>query len=175
MPRTILYVDDDVALARLAERHLGRAGYHVIAAVDGASAMAAFGNGGIDAIVLDHYLRAETGMEIFHQLQECGCSAPVIYVTGSSDATIAIEAMKNGAADYVIKTVGDEFWPLMQNAIGQAISNADLRREKEKADQEIRIGKERAENPACGSQPPRRQQSGTCRSADPSSGQQQQE
>lgn len=145
MPRTILYVDDDVALARLAERHLGRAGYEVITAVDGASAMIAFEKGGIDAIVLDHYLRTETGMDIFHRLQECGCSAPVIYITGSSDATIAIEAMKNGAADYVIKTVGDEFWPLMQNAIGQAISNADLRREKEKADQEIRIGKERAE------------------------------
>ncbi len=145
MPRTILYVDDDVALARLAERHLGRAGYEVITAVDAASAMVAFEKGGIDAIVLDHYLRTETGMDIFHRLQECGCSAPVIYITGSSDATIAIEAMKNGAADYVIKTVGDEFWPLMQNAIGQAISNADLRREKEKADQEIRIGKERAE------------------------------
>lgn len=145
MPRTILYVDDDVALARLAERHLGRAGYDVVAAVDGLSAMAAFEKGGIDAIVLDHYLRAETGMDIFHRLQERGCTAPVIYVTGSSEATIAIEATKNGASDYVIKTVGEEFWPLMQNAIGQAISNANLRREKEKADQEIRIGKERAE------------------------------
>ncbi|MBO0139705.1 response regulator [Agrobacterium sp. Ap1] len=145
MPRTILYVDDDVALARLAERHLGRAGYNVVTAVDGESAMAAFEKGGIDAIVLDHYLRAETGMDIFHRLQGRGCSAPVIYVTGSSEATIAIEAMKNGASDYVIKTVGDEFLPLMQNAIGQAISTADLWREKEKADQEIRIGKERAE------------------------------
>ncbi|TNM62681.1 sensor histidine kinase [Aliirhizobium smilacinae] len=145
MPRTILYVDDDVALARLAARHLGRAGYDVIAAVDGATAMAAFEKGGIDAVVLDHYLRTETGMDIFHRLQERGCSAPIIYVTGSSDATIAIEAMKNGASDYVIKTVGDEFWPLMQNAIGQAISTAELRQEKEKADLEIRLGKERAE------------------------------
>lgn len=145
MARTILYVDDDVALARLAERHLGRAGYHVLPAVDGASAMEIVERGGIDAVVLDHYLRAETGLDIFHRLQEKDAGIPVIYVTGSSDATIAIEAMKNGASDYVIKTVGDEFWPLMQNAIGQAISNAELRREKEKADQEIRIGKERAE------------------------------
>lgn len=145
MPRTILYVDDDVALARLAERHLGRAGYQVIAAVDGDGAMAAVEKGGIDAIVLDHYLRAETGLDIFHRLQERASTVPVIYVTGSSDATIAIEAMKNGASDYVIKTVGDEFWPLMQNAIGQAISTAELRQEKEKADLEIRLGKERAE------------------------------
>ncbi len=145
MPRTILYVDDDVALARLAERHLGRAGYGVIPAVDGATAMAVVERGGVDAIVLDHYLRAETGLDILHRLQEQASLVPVIYVTGSSDATIAIEAMKNGAADYVIKTVGDEFWPLMQGALSQAIANADLRRAKEKADQEIRIGKERAE------------------------------
>jgi two-component sensor histidine kinase len=145
MPRTILYVDDDVALARLAERHLGRAGYEVITAVDGATAMAAADRGGIDAIVLDHYLRAETGLDIFHKLQEQGSTVPVIYVTGSSDATIAIDALKNGAADYVIKTVGDEFWPLMESAISQAITTADLRRAKERADQEIRIGKERAE------------------------------
>ncbi|AYD02091.1 histidine kinase dimerization/phosphoacceptor domain -containing protein [Neorhizobium sp. NCHU2750] len=145
MPRTILYVDDDVALARLAERHLGRAGYEVIPATDGASAMTVMEKGGIDAVVLDHYLRAETGLDIFHRLREHDATIPVIYVTGSSDATIAIEAMKNGASDYVIKTVGEEFWPLMQNAIGQAISNANLRREKEKAEQEIRLGKERAE------------------------------
>jgi two-component sensor histidine kinase len=145
MPRTILYVDDDVALARLAERHLGRAGYDVVPAVDGAGAMSAVEQGGLDAIVLDHYLRAETGLDILHKLREQGSSVPVIYVTGSSDATIAIDALKTGAADYVIKTVGDEFWPLMQSAIGQAIANAELRRAKEKADQEIRLGKERAE------------------------------
>jgi two-component sensor histidine kinase len=145
MPRTILYVDDDVALARLAARHLGRAGYDVLPVADGAAAMAAVDKGGLDAIVLDHYLRAETGLDILHKLQAQASAVPVIYVTGSSDATIAIEAMKNGAADYVIKTIGEEFWPLMQNAIGQAISNAELRRAKEKADQEIRLGKERAE------------------------------
>jgi two-component sensor histidine kinase len=145
MPRTILYVDDDVALARLAERHLGRAGYVVIPAADGATAMAAADRGGIDAIVLDHYLRAETGLDILHKLQEQGSTVPVIYVTGSSDATIAIDALKNGAADYVIKTVGEEFWPLMESAISQAMANAELRRAKELAEQEIRIGKERAE------------------------------
>jgi two-component sensor histidine kinase len=145
MPRTILYVDDDVALARLAERHFGRAGFDLIHAPDAATAMAAVERGGLDVIVLDHYLRAETGLDILHQLQERGSTVPIIYVTGSSDATIAIEAMKNGAADYVIKAVGEEFWPLMQSAVGQAIANAELRREKEKADQEIRLGKERAE------------------------------
>jgi len=145
MPQTILYVDDDLALARLAERHFGRAGYEVVHAVDAASAMEAVEKGGIDVVVLDHYLKTGVGLDILHRLKEQESIIPVIYVTGSSDAKIAIDALKNGASDYVIKTVGDEFWPLMESAIAQAITTADLRRAKEKADQEIRLGKERAE------------------------------
>jgi two-component sensor histidine kinase len=145
MPQTILYVDDDLALARLAERHLRRAGYEVVRAADQAAAMQVMAGGGVDAVVLDHYLKAGIGLDILHQLKEQGFDIPVIYVTGSSDATIAIDALKSGAADYVIKTVGEEFWPLMESAIAQGIATAELRRAKEKADQEIRLGKERAE------------------------------
>jgi two-component sensor histidine kinase len=145
MPQTILYVDDDFALARLATRHLGRAGYAVVHMADSVSAMAAIHQGGIDAVVLDHYLKSETGLDMLRQMKALEMAIPVIYVTGSSDATIAIDALKNGAADYVIKTVGDEFWPLMESAIAQGIATAELKRAKEKADQEIRRGKERAE------------------------------
>ncbi|TWF55023.1 sensor histidine kinase [Neorhizobium alkalisoli] len=145
MPQTILYVDDDLALARLAERNLGRAGYTVVHAIDCQSAMAAIEKGGIAAVVLDHYLRTETGLTILRQITERQLALPVVYVTGSSDATIAIDALKSGASDYVIKTVGDEFWPLLESALAQGITTAELRRAKEKADQEIRIGKERAE------------------------------
>ena len=145
MPQTVLYVDDDLALARLAQKYLGRAGYDVVHAADSVSALAALENGSFAAIVLDHYLRAETGLQILGMLKERQIVLPVIYVTGSSEATIAIEALKNGASDYVIKTVGGEFWPLMESALRQAIANAELRMAKEKADQEIRLGKERAE------------------------------
>jgi len=145
MLQTILYVDDDLALARLAQRYLGRAGYDVVHAADSSSALEALENGSFSAIVLDHYLRSETGLQILAALKQRNISLPVIYVTGSSEATIAIEALKSGASDYVIKTVGEEFWPLMESALRQAITNAELRQAKEKADQEIRLGKERAE------------------------------
>jgi Signal transduction histidine kinase len=145
MPQTILYVDDDLALARLAQRYLGRAGYDVVHAADSSSALEALESRSFAAIVLDHYLRSETGLQILAALKQRSISLPVIYVTGSSEATIAIEALKSGASDYVIKTVGEEFWPLMESALRQAITNAELRKAKEKADQEIRLGKERAE------------------------------
>ncbi len=145
MSQTILYVDDDLALARLAQRYLGRAGYDVVHAAGSASALEALESNTFSAIVLDHYLRSETGLQILAVLKERNIALPVIYVTGSSEATIAIEALKNGASDYVIKTVGEEFWPLMESALRQAITSAELRQAKEKADHEIRLGKERAE------------------------------
>jgi two-component sensor histidine kinase len=145
MSQTILYVDDDVALGRLAQRSLGRLGYDVHHVLDGEACLAALEHGQFDAVVLDHYLRGETGLDILRQLNARGVNLPTIYVTGSSEATIAVDALKNGASDYVIKTVGEEFWSLMQSALHQAIATAELRREKERAEQEIRLGKERAE------------------------------
>lgn len=145
MSQTILYVDDDAALGRLAQRSLGRVGYTVEHVMDGAACLAALDANHYDAIVLDHYLRSETGLDILRLLKERGLSIPTIYVTGSSEATIAVDALKSGAADYVIKTVGEEFWSLMESALRQAIATAELHRAKEIAEQEIRRGKERAE------------------------------
>ncbi len=66
-------------------------------------------------------------------------------MTGSNEASIAINAMKAGAADYVIKSVSDDFLHLLSGAIEQTVANARLRAEKERADEEIRQAKERAE------------------------------
>ncbi|MDO1582027.1 sensor histidine kinase [Rhizobium oryzicola] len=145
MPQAILYVDDDVALGRLAQRSLGRLGFDVQHVTDGTACLSALTEGHFDAVVLDHYLRAETGLDILRALNARDITIPTIYVTGSSEATIAVDALKSGASDYVVKTVGEEFWSLMENALRQAIATAELKRAKEKAEQEIRLGKERAE------------------------------
>lgn len=145
MARTLLYIDDDDALVRLAEKTLGRAGFDVEHAHDPQAGLSRLERGGIDAIILDHYLTGSTGLDLLQILKERHFDIPVVYVTGSSEATIAVEALKAGAADYVIKTVGDDFWPLLANAIEQALENAELRAAQIRAENEIRAGKERAE------------------------------
>jgi two-component sensor histidine kinase len=144
-PVRILYIDDDPALVRLAEKQLGRRGYEIIHAEDAESGRARLEEGGIDAVILDHYLRAGTGLDFMIAIRERFENIPVVYVTGSSEARVAVEALKAGAADYVIKTVGEEFMPLLANALGQALENAALKRAKEQGDREIRLAKERAE------------------------------
>ncbi|WP_312947562.1 histidine kinase dimerization/phosphoacceptor domain -containing protein [Agrobacterium sp.] len=145
MPARILYIDDDPALARLAQRILGRYDYSVTHAASVAAGIEAFMADTYDAVVLDHYFQDKTGL---HFLEEIGCKStlvPILYVTGSSDAQIAINALKGGAADYVIKTVTDDFFPLLASAIDQALNNARLRREKDEADRLLIVAKERAE------------------------------
>lgn len=144
-PVRILYIDDDPILARLAERALGRLGYEVRHAEDVERGRLLLSEGGADAVVLDHFLKSGTGLAFLKELSGVPDAAPVVYVTGSNDAQVAVEALKAGAADYVIKSVGDDFMPLLANALGQALENAELKRAKLRAEQEIRAAKERAE------------------------------
>jgi two-component sensor histidine kinase/CheY-like chemotaxis protein len=145
MAKTILYVDDDYALVRLAQKAFGRAGFDIVHASDPDAGLTHLEQGGVSAIILDHYLLGSTGLDFLKTLRERHLDIPVVYVTGSSEAMIAVEALKAGAADYVIKTVGEDFWPLLINSIEQALENAELRAAQELAEQEIRAGKERAE------------------------------
>lgn len=141
----ILYVEDDEGLARLAGKALSRMGIDVVHAADHESGLARLAEGGIAVIILDHYLKGTTGLAFLQALHERGIEIPVIYVTGSSEATVAVEALKAGAEDYVIKTVGEDFWALLKSAVQQALTNAELRAAKQRAEREIVAAKERAE------------------------------
>ena len=95
----ILYVDDDEGLARLAGKALSRVGLEVIHAPDHESGLTKLAEGGIAVIILDHYLKGTTGLAFLEALHQRGIEIPVIYVTGSSEATVAVEALKAGAED----------------------------------------------------------------------------
>ncbi|AMY68572.1 response regulator [Frigidibacter albus] len=141
----VLYVDDDPVLARLVQKVLGRAGIEIAHAGDAASAEALIAGQRFDALVLDHYLPGGTGLDILRRLRADGGRTPTIYVTGSSEATVAIDALKAGADDYVIKSTGEDFTALLRRAIDQAIAKAELLAAKERADAETRAARERAE------------------------------
>ena len=141
----ILYLDDDAAFVRLVQKSLGRLGHHVLHAEDLESALRHLQDQEFDAIVLDHYLPNMTGHHVLDRLRASGIILPVVYVTGSNEAKIAIDALKAGASDYVIKTIGDDFLPLLTGAIEQSVENARLRAEKIRADEEIRLAKDHAE------------------------------
>ncbi len=143
--RRVLYVDDDPVLARLIQKTLARSGMQLVHAVDGARAETLLREETFCAVVLDHYLAVGTGLEILQHIRAEGLRLPVIYVTGSSEATIAIAALKAGADDYVLKTASEDFLPLLMCAIDHSIAKLELQDAKERADAEVRAARERAE------------------------------
>lgn len=137
MRARVLYIDDDAGLCRLAARNLGRIGYDVAAATDGSDGVAQAATGGFDAIAVDHYMPGMDGLATLEALRGLPGQPPVVYVTGSEETRIAIAALKAGADDYVIKTIGDDFFSLLDTAFRQAIERRRLAKAKAVAEAEL--------------------------------------
>src|SRR5258705_7361648 len=110
---TLLYIDDDAALARLVDRGLTRLGFKVVHAADGQQGLERLAQGGIDAIALDQYMPGLDGLETLEQILAIPGAPPVVFVTASQDSAIAVTALKAGAADYLVKDVQDDFVPML--------------------------------------------------------------
>jgi two-component sensor histidine kinase len=139
----LLYIDDDAGLRRLAARALARRGFDVTPAEDGAAGVALAGERDFDVIAVDHYMPGMDGLETLARLRELPGAPPVVYVTGSEEGRIAIAALKAGAADYVVKTVGEDFFDLLASALESVLDRAALEQAKAQAEEELRASNAR--------------------------------
>lgn len=144
-PMVVLYVEDDDALATLVRKALKRRGHSMVHVANSADALARIGEGGIDVVALDHTLPGETGIDMLDRVGPRGGRPPIVYVTGSMDARLAVEALKRGADDYVIKDLSGEFYDLLIAALEQALERARLKRMRAESDRAIREARDRAE------------------------------
>jgi two-component sensor histidine kinase len=142
-PISVLYIDDDAGIARLVERYLGRQGYRIAIAPDGATGLARLADGDFDVVAVDHFMPGEDGLELLKRLGQLPDPPPAIYVTASDEGRIAVAALKQGAVDYVIKDVQGAFLDLLDQAIRQAVEQARIKREKEAAERELLESRDR--------------------------------
>ncbi len=144
-PRRVLYVDDDEGLRSLVRKALQRRGYDVTLAATGEEGLALLEAGGVDLIALDHYMPGLGGFETLLKIRALPDPPPVVYVTGSDESRVAVSALKAGASDYVVKSVGDEFFDLLESAFAQAWEQVELRRLHAKAEADLKTSNERLE------------------------------
>jgi len=144
-PVKILYIDDDAGLARLIQRNLERNGFIVEIAPNGETGLKRLREDGFDIIALDHHLPTGTGLDILQAMSDIPFPPPVVYVTASAEPSVAIEALKAGAADYIMKDVSGDFLHLLVPVLYQALEKRRLQAAKERAEQETRRALERAE------------------------------
>lgn len=118
----ILVVDDELSMRELMVIVLQNDGYEVDTAEDVASALALLEHKHYDAVLTDLYMRQDrnAGMTLLSWLQENSPGTPAIMMTAHGSVETAIEAMKRGAADYMMKPFkNDEIRLLIERAIEQ--------------------------------------------------------
>ncbi len=84
-----------------------------------------------DVCLIDFRLGEKNGLELLSEAIKTGCTAPLILLTGQGDRTVDVEAMKRGAADYLVKNELDA--PSLERAIRYAIE----RKQVEEAAQQL--------------------------------------
>jgi two-component sensor histidine kinase len=141
--RRVLYVDDDEGLRRLVSRALARRGYEVTCAASAEEGLELSARQRFDVIALDHYMPGMGGFEALTALVARGDPSPIVYVTGSEETRVAVAALKAGAADYVVKTPGEEFFDLLDSAFRAALEQVRLRRQALEADEALRASHQR--------------------------------
>lgn len=142
----ILYIDDDAGLRRLAERGLVRRGFRVSLAASGPEGVEMVRAGtAFDLIAVDHYMPGQDGLATLAALHRLPGCPPVVYVTGSEETRVAVAALKAGAADYVVKSIGDDFFDLLATSFHQALEKVRLRTAKEEVEAELRASNARLE------------------------------
>ena len=122
----VLVVDDDVEVVRLLEQDLVAAGFAVVPACSGAAAIRLLRDTPVEAVVTDLRMPDVDGLAIVRAAAESQPDAKVIIITAFATIASAIDAVKQGAFDYVSKPFEIEELVL---ALERAVEDSRLRRE----------------------------------------------
>jgi DNA-binding NtrC family response regulator len=109
--RTLLLIDDEPAQVRLVIALAGRAGWRVLRAAQKDEAIALIDGSArpvIDAILVDHWGTHSRIGEIVSALRERIGNAPIVVLTAQDSSTAAVEAMRAGAADFLVKPIAPD-------------------------------------------------------------------
>jgi response regulator RpfG family c-di-GMP phosphodiesterase len=102
-PHKILVVDDELQIQSLLEGFLTHLGYTVRIAGDGIQALQFLQNESFSGVLTDLKMVKMSGMELLRTVKQLFPRLPVVMITGYPSVEIAVEAMKEGAADFITK------------------------------------------------------------------------
>ena len=118
MTYNILVVDDEKNIREGLGKVLELDGYKVLLACDGKEAIQVLDRGGIDLVITDLKMPNLSGEEVLQKATGSSANLPVIILTGHGTIENAVQAMKNGAYDYLTKPVNmDRLSLLVQRAL----------------------------------------------------------
>jgi DNA-binding response OmpR family regulator len=102
---------------------------------DGDTGLALAATGVYDVLMVDQQMPGKGGLEVLRTLATWGALPPTIMVTGHGDEAIAVEAMKLGAGDYVVKDVDGRHLTLLPTVVARVVHQQRLLEEKRQAEE----------------------------------------
>jgi DNA-binding NtrC family response regulator len=122
----VLVVEDEAYVRDSLTEILHDRGYDVTGAGTVAEGMGVLGRSPIDVVLTDFRLPGADGLELVKQVRAASPDVPVIVLTGQGTITSAVECLKSGAGDYLLKPVDPE---ALEVALDRALAGRALRRE----------------------------------------------
>jgi two-component system response regulator AtoC len=135
--RTVLVVDDEVKMQRILELTLADLGHHVLRAGGGREALAIIDAESVDLVITDLRMPDVDGLTLLKTLHEQGRALPTIVITAHGTVETAVEAMKYGAIDYILRPFEVE---TVELAVTRALGVSRVERENRYLRGEIEQG-----------------------------------
>ena len=130
MAATILVVDDDTNVRELLKLHLSAAGYEVRVAADAIAAGYLVLRSVPDLIICDLRMPQVDGLTLLRRISELSIDTPVLVLSGAGVMSDVVEALRLGAADYLIKPLEDLM--VLEHSVNRALDRARLRLENDR-------------------------------------------
>ncbi|MCK5311945.1 MAG: response regulator [Desulfobacteraceae bacterium] len=132
-PASILIIDDDDSVRSSLSSYLEDAGYLPFTACDGKKGIEAFEQENIDLILVDLRMPEMDGYDVIKHIYKESPQTPLIVVSGASGIQDAIETMKIGAWDYLVKPIRE--MSTLVHSIEKALDHSHALNEKQQAEQ----------------------------------------
>lgn len=146
-PIHVLFVDDDMAFVKIVQHHLQKFQDHEFKMVWKDNVEDALeetkANPSLDIIITDYQLGGATGLDFCLQLNQLNCQIPIIFITSTRDVKLAIEAMKLGIEDFLVKD--DLTESLLPRTILNVLERVKRHKQMQEVEKRLLIAEKQAE------------------------------
>lgn len=127
---TLLLIDDDEVVRASIAAYLEDSGFNILLASNGLQGLEVFERERPDLVICDLRMPQVDGLELIRRINALEFSAPIIVVSGAGVMTDVVEALRLGAADYLIKPLED--LAVLEHSVHRALDRVHLRQENER-------------------------------------------
>lgn len=134
---TLLIIDDDDVVRASVAAYLEDSGFSVLQACNGAEGLVLFEQKQPDLVICDLRMPQVDGLELIRRISALETDTPVIVMSGAGVMADAVEALRLGAADYLIKPLEDLV--VLEHSVRRTLDRSRLRRENQRYREKLEV------------------------------------